>query len=169
MFQLSCTTDREHVWRLIHHVGQRYTRDKCILPLSHLLQHFIHLFRILCLGYGSIPSSVFADLVFRLEVTSTQCAPRSQRHSFILAHGDDFSLKVALGGGPFALIDGELTQTMLTGIGVTLGNNPCRRIRYTEVEYLAGGDEVIEGLHYFGDACVHVPPVNVELGNKDDD
>ena len=169
MFQLSCPTDREHLWRLMHHVGQRNTCNQCILSLSHLLQHFIYLLRILWLGNSSNPGSILPNLIFRFEPTPTQCALRYQRHSSVLAHGDDFSSKGALGGGPFALIDGELTQTVLAGVGVTLDDELGMRIRYTEVENFASGEEVVEGLHYFGDARVHVPPVHVELEKEEND
>ena len=52
----------------------------------------------------------------------------------------------------------------MAGVSVAFDHNPGRRVGYTEVEDFARGDEVVEGLHYFVDACVHVPPVDVELG-----
>lgn len=73
---------------------------------------------------------------------------------------------VALGGGPFSLVDGELTQTVLAGIGIALGDDPGRGVGYTEVEDFAGRDEVVEGLHHFRDAGVHVPVMDVELGEE---
>ena len=75
---------------------------------------------------------------------------------------------VALGGGPFSLVDGELTQTVLAGIGIALDDNPGRGVGYTEVEDFAGRDEVVEGLHHFRDAGMHVPVVDVELGKEDE-
>ena len=61
------------------------------------------------------------------------------------------------------MVDGELTQAVLTGVGVAFDNNPGGCVGNTKVEDFAGGDEVVEGLHYFGDAGLHVPIVNVEL------
>ena len=51
----------------------------------------------------------------------------------------------------------------MAGVSVAFDHNPGRRVGYTEVENFARGDEVVEGLHYFVDACMHVPPVDVEL------
>lgn len=133
MVHLPPTTDREHIRRLVHDISQRNARDPCVLPLGDLLQDFVNLFGILCLGHVDIPSPVFPLLLFRLEVSSTQGAPRRQGHSLVHAHRDDLSLKVALGRGPFALVDGELTQTVLAGVSVTFGNDPGRGIGYTKI------------------------------------
>lgn len=61
------------------------------------------------------------------------------------------------------MVDGELTQAVLAGVGVTFGDNPSGGIGYAEVDDFARRDEVVEGLHYFRDAGVHVPEMNVEL------
>ena len=58
---------------------------------------------------------------------------------------------------------------MLAGVGVTFGDKPGRRVRYAEVQYFARGDEVVEGLHYFGDARMHIPKMNIELRGEDHD
>lgn len=65
------------------------------------------------------------------------------------------------------MVYAELAQAVLTGVGVAFRDNPGGGIRYTEVEDLARGDKVVEGLHHFGDAGVHVPVVDVELEKED--
>lgn len=65
------------------------------------------------------------------------------------------------------MVYAELAQAVLTGIGVAFGDNPGGGIRYAKVEDFARGDKVVEGLHHFGDAGVHVPVVDVELKKED--
>ena len=65
------------------------------------------------------------------------------------------------------MVYAELAQAVLTGVGIAFCDDPGRGVRYAEVEDLARGDEVVEGLHHFGDAGVHVPVVDVELGMED--
>lgn len=65
------------------------------------------------------------------------------------------------------MVYAELAQAVLTGVGVTFHDKPGRGIGYAEVEDFARGDEVVEGLHHFGDAGVHVPVVNVELEEEE--
>ena len=65
------------------------------------------------------------------------------------------------------MVYAELAQAVLTGVGIAFCDNPGGSVGYAEVEDFATGDKVIEGLHYFGDAGVHVPVVYVELGGED--
>ena len=55
---------------------------------------------------------------------------------------------------------------MLAGVRVAFDDDPGGRVGNAEVEHLVVGDEVVEGLHYFGDAGCHVPVVDVELGKR---
>lgn len=45
---------------------------------------------------------------------------------------------------------------------VRLDHHPGRCIRDTQVQHLAGGDEVVEGVHDLGDGGGEVPVVEVE-------
>lgn len=52
---------------------------------------------------------------------------------------------------------------MLTSVAVGFDDHPGGCVTYTQVEDLAGGDEVIEALHEFWDGGCEVPPVDEEL------
>lgn len=56
--------------------------------------------------------------------------------------------------------EGSLASELSVRVG--LGNDPCRSIRYTEVEDLARRDKVMETVHDFLHAGGVVPPVNIE-------
>ena len=52
---------------------------------------------------------------------------------------------------------------MLTGVGVSLCDDPSRRITDTEIQNLALADQGVEGLHQLRDLGSEVPGMNVVL------
>lgn len=51
---------------------------------------------------------------------------------------------------------------MVSRILVRLGDDPCWRVRYTEVQDFACGDEMVQIVHNLFDAGGEVPPMQVE-------
>ena len=60
------------------------------------------------------------------------------------------------------MVDDELAQALLAGVFVCFGDDPGGGVADTEVEDFSGGDDVVEGVHEFGDGGGEVPPVDVE-------
>lgn len=60
------------------------------------------------------------------------------------------------------LLDGEFGKSVLTRVLVGLGDNPSRSVRDSEIHYLAGQHEGVQGLHELLDRGRMIPPVDVE-------
>ena len=95
-------------------------------------------------------------------MTAAECAPGCYAHSLGLSHGNDIAFKVADGGGPKALVDDELAEAVIAGVFVCFADDPGWGVGDAEIENLAGTDDVVEGLHEFGDGDGEIPPVHVE-------
>lgn len=85
------------------------------------------------------------------------------RHAFVTAHWDNLTFQVSCLRRETTLVNGELTQAIRAGIGISLRNNPSRRITDTKIEDLPLGDQCVEGLHQFRDIGRKVPAMNVIL------
>lgn len=162
---LPASNNRKHIRRLVHNIRQRNTRHQRILLLRNLLQHerdFLFLPR-KCHGDEIVPPLPTLPLLFRLESSTAQGAPGRKRHTLGQAHGDDFALERAVGSGPASLIERELAQAVLARVAVCFDDEPGGGVAYAEVDYFAGGAEVVEGIHQFGNAGGVVPEVDVVL------
>lgn len=93
---------------------------------------------------------------------SIEQTSNSTSYPFVADHGNDITLEVSASSAPATLIDAELTKTVVPGVLVGLGNNPGRRVRYSQVQNLALGDEGVQTLHELRDGAAEIPPVNVE-------
>lgn len=60
--------------------------------------------------------------------TSSEGIPGAESHAFFPGHVDNVSLKVSLGDRPLALVDYELSQAMVSGVLIGLGDDPRRRV-----------------------------------------
>jgi hypothetical protein len=63
----------------------------------------------------------------------------------------DVPFKIAVSSAPLSLVHTELTQIVISGILIGLGDNPCRCIADAQVKHLSLGDQVVQGLHDLGD------------------
>lgn len=61
------------------------------------------------------------------------------------------------------MVDGEGAQRVCAGVGVHFYDEPGGGVGDPEVDYFAGGYEVVEGVHYFGDRGCVVVEVDVVL------
>lgn len=117
MLDLPSPNDREHVRRLVHDVRQRDRRDQRALGRRDLLELLGD--PDVCFGRAErLAPFVARALRVALEVAPAQCAPRCECHAFGLRHGQDVALEIARGGGPVALVDGELAEAVVAGIWV---------------------------------------------------
>ena len=135
-----------------------------ILPLGNLLQRIRDLDIILG-EVGSARTTTFGLVgasLCGLEFALSERRPRRNGHSLVPAHGDDFSLDVSESGVPSTLVYGERTETVGPSVVVGLDDNPGGGVGDTEVQDLAGGDEVVEAVHDFFHGGGEVPPVDVE-------
>jgi hypothetical protein len=64
----------------------------------------------------------------RHKLPSAQSFPRYNYHALIEAYWDHLRFQISEGCRPFALIQGERSQPMLTGLIVRLDDNPSRMI-----------------------------------------
>lgn len=85
------------------------------------------------------------------------------RHAFITAHGNNIALQVAHQRRVTTLVDREQTQPVLAGVGVSLNDDPSRRVTDAEIQDLALADQGIEGLHQLGNLGSEVPCMNIKL------
>lgn len=76
---------------------------------------------------------------------------------------NDFSLEVAVLGGPAALIYGELTEAVLAGVFVGFGDDVGGCVGDSEVEDLSLLNHGVKRLHEFGDGAGEIPPVDIKL------
>lgn len=61
-----------------------------------------------------------------------------------------------------ALVDAELGEAMVAGVLIRFADDPGWGIAHAEVENFPSSDDVVEGLHEFGNRGGKVPPVDVE-------
>lgn len=78
-------------------------------------------------------------------------------------HRNDFSLEIADGGGPVALVDDELAEPVISCVLVRFGYDPGWRVRYSQIVYLSRSYQVIQRLHQLRDRDSVVPPVHIQL------
>ena len=50
------------------------------------------------------------------EVAAAEGAPGCECHALVAGHRDDVALKVAVGGGPAALVDAEWAEAVIAGV-----------------------------------------------------
>ena len=98
-----------------------------------------------------------------------------------LAHWDDIPFERAFHDVPLTLIDHKRRLSLITGVLVGLGHNPCGGIRNSlgnrtiqsiangqeilsthQVQYLASLDECVKAIHHFLDGSHAIPQVGVE-------
>lgn len=159
--------DGEHVGRFVHHVRQRHGRERRVVESrGHFLEHGGDA---LLFGRGAAHLAALAPglllllpLLRGFEVAAAEGAPGRETHALVGAHVEDVALEVAVCGRPFALVDDELAEALLAGVFVGFGDDPGRGVADAEVEDFAGGDDVVERVHEFGDRGCEVPPVDVE-------
>ncbi len=121
MVDLPPTYNGEDVGRFVHDVRQRHTGDLGLLLLGDAGQDL----RDVDMGFrwtAHVSTLVGVTSVF--EVAAAKGTPWSDAHAFSSAHGDDFALEIARCCGPTALVDGELTKAVVTGVLVCFGHNP---------------------------------------------
>ena len=161
MLDLAPANNGKNIGGFMPHVRQRNTRDRGVLFLCDFLErsgNFNHVFRLAHLAALS-----FLLIVGRThEGAAAEGTPGGERHPLRLAHGDDVAFKVAHGGVPEALVDGELREALLTGVLVCLADDPGGGVADAEVEDFSRRDDVVERVHELGDRSGVVPPVDVE-------
>ena len=101
-------------------------------------------------------------LLLGLELAAAEGPPGRETHALVRAHIEDVAFEIAVRGRPLALVDDELAETLLAGVFVRFGDDPGRGVADTEIEDFACGDDVVEGVHEFGDRGCEVPPMHVE-------
>ncbi len=163
MLDLAPADDGENVGGFVHDVGEGDGGDGRRVRIREFLERGRDgpdLFR---------RTAHFAAFIFLLfecfcgsEIAPPQSAPWCQGHAFSFAHGQDVSLKVAHGGAPVALVDAELGEAMVAGVLIRFADDPGWGIADAEVENFSSSDDVVEGLHEFGNRGGKVPPVDVE-------
>lgn len=164
VLDITAAHDGEDVRRLAGDIGLGDARDDGALARRDRLERPADL----GLGLGGLHDLRAAlllgplPLLLGLEHAAAQGAPGREAHALGAAHGHDLALKVAGRRGPAALVDGELAQAVAARVLVCLGHDPGGRVRDAQVEHLAGGDEVVEGLHQLRDGRGEVPPVHVQ-------
>ena len=162
MIDLPSANDGKDMGRLVHDIGKGHAREGSPMCLPDLLQR---------IGHGGImrrrrplpalPLQLLA-LLGGLEAATTESAPGGDPHALGCAHVDDVALEVPIAGGPPALIDDELAQSMIAGVLVGFAHHPGGRVGDAEVEHFALAHDIVEALHELGDADGEVPPVHVQ-------
>lgn len=179
------THNGEDIRSLVHDIGQSHTCDGCVLPVGNGLKDLGDLYLVLSglklAAYMSLP------LLLCFEGASTKRSPRGETHldgcqqmaksniyiyiykgcsisayPFLAGHGNDLTLEITVASTPAALVDAELTETMVAGVLVGLRNDPGRRVRDAQVQDLSLSDEGVETLHELRDGAGEVPPVDIE-------
>jgi hypothetical protein len=102
-------------------------------------------------------------LLLCLETSTSLYSVRRECHASVFTYWEDFSLAVAVRTAIAALVDDELSHTMLLSIHVGFHGNPSRCITDAEIVYLAIVDKTIECLHHLRNRCGVVVPVDVKL------
>lgn len=77
-------------------------------------------------------------------------------------HRDNIALERPLKDIPRALINDERGEGVISSILICLRHNPSRSIRYPKIQDLALLNQMVKAPHHLFDACLIVPPVDVE-------
>lgn len=135
-----------------------------LLLQRHLLQRLRQLHIIL--RQRHLPPIIFfpdyLPPLRRPKLTHPHHPPRHNPHPLITTHRQHLAFHIPTPHIPLPLIHGKGPQSVRPRVLVRLDHHPRRCIRDAQVQHLAGGDEVVEGVHDLWDGGGEVPIVEVE-------
>src|SRR5258707_720205 len=119
MLHYSATHNRKDVRAFMQDICQSNASERGSFTISNAFEDPGDCF--VALGGGhELPSRVillsFVEQGFRLEPTLIQCAIWANAHSFVAAHGNDISFEISHCCTPHSLVDGELAQSIISGV-----------------------------------------------------